>query len=440
MEFTSVMQIMSTLTLTLHAGNAAGRKGKSMRLNLNSPFTRRTFGSIAAAGVLAASLTACGGAAAGGGAAGGGNDPYKVGVLVGLTGSYAALGEPERKAIELYFDGVNAAGGINGKKVELIVLDSTSDEGNAVNQLRKLATQDKVHAVLGPSSSGESIALKSFAKSLKVPVITLASSSAIVSPAADATYIFKEYTDTKLSLQAQLALAKEKGWKKVAVLATNDGYGQDAVKTIDPLVKEAGVELVANEVFNATATDVTPQLSKIGAASPDVVLVWAVNPANAIVAKSAASINFKPTLFHSPGAGSPAYIQNAGAAGEGTLLQGSKVLAAADVKKDDPQYEVVRNLVDKYTAKYNEAPGQYSANGWDGAMLLENALKNIKGDSKDLQATRDAIRDSLENNTKDLTAVNAVYTFTPEYHGPTGLTGLTVLAVKDGKFVVEKTY
>ncbi|MDB5876125.1 MAG: hypothetical protein JWQ07_5567 [Ramlibacter sp.] len=428
---------MSTLAPTLRTGTVAGMKGSPMRLDLSSTFTRRTFGSIAAAGILAASLTACGSNAAAGG---GGGGAYKVGVLVGLTGSYAALGEPERKAIELYFDEVNSGGGINGKKVELVVLDSTSDEGNAVNQLRKLATQEQVQAVLGPSSSGESIALKTFAKSLKLPVISLASSSAIVSPAADATYMFKEYTDTKLSLQAQLALAKEKGWKKVALLATNDGYGQDAVKTIDPLIKEAGVELVANEVFNATATDVTPQLSKIASASPDAVLVWAVNPANAIVAKSAASINFAPVLFHSPGAGSPAYIANAGAAGEGTLLQGSKVLAAADVKESDPQYKVVRNLVDKYTAKYKEAPGQYSANGWDGAMLLENALKNIKGDPSNLQATRDAIRDSLENNTKDLTAVNAIYTFTPEYHGPTGLTGLTVLKVTNGKFTVEKTY
>jgi hypothetical protein len=73
-------------------------------------------------------------------------------------------------------------------------------------------------------------------------------------------------------------------------------------------------------------------------------------------------------------------------------------------------------------------------------MLLENALKNLQCEPSSLQDTRDAIRDSLENNTKELTAVNAIYTFTPEYHGPTGLTGLTVLAVKDGKFVVEKTY
>jgi branched-chain amino acid transport system substrate-binding protein len=171
-----------------------------------------------------------------------------------------------------------------------------------------------------------------------------------------------------------------------------------------------------------------------------VVLVWAVNPANAIVAKSAASINFKPVIFHSPGAGSPAYIENSGAAGEGTLLQGSKVLAAEDVKADDPQYQVVKDLVDMYSAKYNEAPGQYAANGWDGALMLENALESVTADPSNLQETRDAIRDSLETGTKDLTGVNAVYTFTPEYHGPTGLTGLTVLEVEDGKFVVEKTY
>ena len=405
-------------------------------------FSRRSVvrSAVAAAvvGVVAAT-TACGStASAGSGATSGAS--YKVGVLVGLTGSYAALGEPERQAIELYFDKVNAAGGIDGKKVELTVLDSGSDEGTAVNQLRKLATQDKVDAVLGPSSSGESIALQSFAASLKVPVIALASSNKIVQPADKATYIFKQYTDTTSSLKAQLALAKEKGWTKVALLSTNDAYGQDPAGNIDTLAAAEGITLTGKETFNATDTDVTAQLNKLGSSNPDAVFVWAVNPANAVVAKSAASIGFKPVLFHSPGAGSQAYIDNAGSAAEGTLLEGSKVLAADSMSKDDPQYAVTQDLVKEFTAKYGKAPGQYAANGWDGGILLENAIKATKADPSNTDAARQSIRDGLEKNTRDVVGVNAVYTFSADYHGSTALAGLAVLSVKNGKFAIDYAY
>ncbi|AIY03103.1 hypothetical protein ART_3504 [Arthrobacter sp. PAMC 25486] len=402
--------------------------------------SRRVFtrGIAAAVAIGAVALTtSCGNAESAGSESGG---TFKVGVLVGLTGSYAALGEPERQAIELYFEQVNAAGGIDGKKVELTVLDSGSDEGTAVNQLRKLATQEKVHAVLGPSSSGESIALQAFSASLKVPVIALASSNKIVQPADKATYIFKQYTDTGSSLTAQLALAKERGWNNVALLSTNDAYGQDPVASVDALAADAGLKVVGKESFNATDTDVTAQLNKLGANNPDVVLVWAVNPANAIVAKSAASIKFKPVLFHSPGAGSQAYIENSGAAAEGTLLEGSKVLAADSMAKDDPQYDITQKLVKDFTAKHGTPPGQYAANGWDGAILLEHAIKAGKVDPGNLDAARKSIRDALENNVKDVVGVNAIYTFTPDYHGSKSLAGLAVLSVKDGKFVIDHAY
>lgn len=397
----------------------------------------------ATAAALTVLLAGCSG---GGGAASpaapggdGAKEPYKVGVLVALTGSYAALGVPEKQSVELYMKNLNESGGINGHPVELVVADTASNEGNAVNQLRKLVTQDQVHAVIGPSSSGESVALRPFSKQLKTPVIALASAEAIVQPADEASYMFKEFLDTKLSLKAQMQYAKDQGWTKVALLSTNNGYGQDAANSFDAEVQAAGLELVGKEVFNADATDVTAQLSKLGSANPDVVMVWAVNPANAVVAKTAATLNFGPAIFHSPGAGSPDYIKNAGDTAEGTILQGSKVLAYESMGADDKQKAVTQALVDAYQAAHNEAPGQYAANGWDGAIILEAGLKQIER-SNDVQATRDALRDALENKTKGLVGVNAIYDFTPDYHGPTTLTGLAVLGVENGKFVVKTTY
>ncbi|GAA3704565.1 ABC transporter substrate-binding protein [Arthrobacter ginkgonis] len=395
----------------------------------------RLAAAVVAAGALALSASACGSSS---GAAEAGT--YKVGVLVGLTGAYAALGEPEKKAIELYFDKVNADGGIDGKKVELVVLDSATDEATSVNQLRKLATQEQVVAVLGPSSTGESVAIRSFANSLKVPVIALASGDNIIQPADEAKYMFKQYTGTTLSLEGQFAYAKEQGWSKIALLATNDGYGQAATSIAPEVAKKFGIELVASEVFNATATDVTAQLSKIKPANADSLLVWASNPANAIVAKSAAAMNFAPTLFNSPGAGSPVYVESGGAATNETLLQGSKVLAADTLDATDPQYEVTKNLVDQYQEAYSEMPGQYAANGWDGAILLENALETAAPDPSNVQAAREGIRDALEGSTDKIVGVNAIYSFSPEVHGPSDLVGLTVLRVKEGEFHVEKSY
>src|SRR5699024_2531819 len=112
--------------------------------------TRKKAALVASVAALALGLSACSGDAAGGG----GENPYRVGVLLGLTGNYAALGVPSQHAFELYVDQVIEDGGTTGHPVELVVLDGASDEGTAINQIRQLAVEEPVPAVLGPSSSG----------------------------------------------------------------------------------------------------------------------------------------------------------------------------------------------------------------------------------------------------------------------------------------------
>ncbi len=406
-----------------------------MYANKNAPL-RRTIALLAMVIALVLAGSACRGSD--GAAAEGGT--IKVGVLLGLTGDYAALGEPERKSIELFFDRVNAQGGINGRKVELVVVDSASDETEAVNQLRRLATQEEVHAVIGPSSSGESIALKPISQQLQVPVISLASSEDIVTPPEQAEYMFKEFVSTDVSLQAQLSYAESQGWQRVAILGVNDGYGQEPLQDLPAAIKDFDLQLVSSESFPPEATDVTSQLTRIASSRPDVVLVWAVNPASAIVARSAQSIGFEPVLFHSPGAASEDYVKNAGAAAEGTLVQGSKISVADAITKDDPQYEVTTDLVEAYQDKFGAMPNQYAANGWDGALLLKEALQSADLGSTDTQAVRDAIRDSLEQNIQDLAGVNAVYSYSEAEHGPTGIEGLAILGVENGEFTLEEAY
>jgi branched-chain amino acid transport system substrate-binding protein len=392
------------------------------------------------AAAMVGSMLFAAGCGGNGGSGGGADASYKIGAVLGLTGSYSALGTNEQKALQLYADRVNASGGINGHKIEMVFADSTSSESEAVNQLRKLATQDRVIAVIGPSSSGEGVAVKPISASLKVPVIVPASSKGIVTPQDQAKYIFKEFPASDASLQAQLTYAKDQGWKKVAILASNNGYGQEPVAALPGLISNYGVDLVASETFPPTATDVTAQLSSIAGKNPDAVLVWAVNPANAIVAKSAKNINFKPVLFNSPGAASPDYIKVGGASVDSTLVQGSMVAVPTDIKQDNPQYKAVTEFVKAWKDKYNTEPNQYAANGWDCMLLLQAALAKANPTDTDVAKIRTKLRDSLESNIKDVAGINAIYSYSASQHGPEGIKGLAVLKVEAGTWKLVQAY
>jgi len=169
-------------------------------------------------------------------------------------------------------------------------------------------------------------------------------------------------------------------------------------------------------------------------------LIWAVNPANAIVAKNAKAINYPGVLFNSPGAGTPLYISIGGAATEGTLVQGSKIAVPDKISSADPQYDALQGLLSAWKKSHTDNPNQFVANGWDTFLILDKALTGAKVTPGGTQQTRDKIRDALESGTKDVAGINAIYSFSPETHGPKGIRGLAVLIVKDGKFDLLKSY
>ncbi|MFR9805038.1 ABC transporter substrate-binding protein [Pseudonocardia sp. RS010] len=388
--------------------------------------------------MVIAVVAACGGS---GGGAVESSAPYKVGVLLGLTGAYASVSEPEQKALQLYADRVNAAGGINGHPLQLVVADTGSNETEAVNQLRKLVTQEQVVAVLGPSSSGEAAALRPISAQLKTPVLAIASANSIIEPAAESTYMFKEFPDSTDSLRAQLKYAQEQGWTRIAMLSSNNGYGQDPAKALPQVIGEfPGLQLVGSEVFSPTATDVTAQLSALRGGNPDALLVWCVNPANAVVARNVRDSGFPAHLLQAPGAASSEYLHLGGSSVEGTLLQGSKVLVADQVAADDPQRGVLTDFVAAYKAAYEgEAPSQYAASGWDSAMLLAEAMKTIPAQTSAVQDIRESIRTGLEG-LKGISGNLAVYNYSAQRHGPTGIEGLAIIRVQNGAFTLVQSY
>lgn len=398
------------------------------------PRTRfaRAVAAFAAVGLLAACSS--GATTSAGGDESATETPYKIGVLLGLTGPYAAVGEPQEQAIKLYEEQLNEAGGIGGRDVEFVYLDTGSNESQAVNQLRKLATQDQVIGVVGPSSSGEAIALKPIAGSLEVPVVAIASANSIVEPVEP--YVFKEFPSSADALEAQFDYMKRNGMESAAVLSSNNAYGQEPAAAAPDLAAEYGIDLVANETFAADATDMTPQLNGLARKNPDAVLVWGVMPSPAIVAQNAKDIGFKPTLFMGTGAASAAYLQNAEAV-EGTLVEGAKVLAPDDLSAEDPQAEVIKSFASAWREKYGSDPSQFAGGAWDALLLVVEALETGKVGNGPVAEQRDELREALEG-LNEVPGTIAIYDFSEEVHGPKGIAGLTTLEVSGGKFTLAE--
>lgn len=389
------------------------------------------------AGLLALALAGCAadtGNNNGNGSDGGtGTEPYRIGVLLGLTGAYQAVSEPQQRALELMEDVVNDSGGVNDRPVEFVYIDTESNETTAVNQLRRMALQENVLGVVGPSSSGEGLALKSVAGSLSLPTIAIASNFEISEPVEP--FMFRQFPTNGDSVHAQLAYAKSQGWERVAVISSNNAYGQEGADAVAELAEaEYGLTLVGSEVFAPDATDMTAQLSTLAASDPDVLLVWAVSPANAIVAKNAVDSGFPGVVFQGTGAAATAYIELGGAAAEGTLLVGSKVLVADDLATDDPQYETVTDFAQQWRDAYGTEPNQFAGGGWDAMLMMLEALEQGDIDPSNVEQARLDLRDSLENNTNNLQGSIAIYDFNADRHGPEGAAGLAVMSVEDGAF------
>lgn len=399
-----------------------------------SKFTKRiravTGGSLL--GLCLTSLAACGGGAA----SGSDTDTYKVGVLLDLTGPYAAVAEPQKRAAELFEEQIDEAGGIDGHEVDFVYLDSKSSETDAVNQFRRFATQENVVAVIGPSASGGAIAIKPIAESMKLPLIAPVSTSVLAEPGSP--YSYKNFLAAVDSMTAQLEYLMDEGMTKVAMLSSNNAYGQEPQAEFQSVAEGLGLEVVADATFAPDATDMTSQLSVIERADPDAVLVWSVAPANAVIAKNAEAMNFEPVLFQGPGAGSFGYLELGGSAVDGTLVQAGKILVPDQIPDDDPQKEAISEYVEAWRGAYDDEPSQYDAGVWDSLLILQRAIEEMSGNPSDVQGIRDAIEASLQTNIVDVPGVGAVYTFTEDVHGPIGSDELAILRVEDGTFQLEK--
>lgn len=261
----------------------------------------------------------------------------KIGGLLETSGFVASLGQPALQGAQLAVDQVNAAGGIQGRQVELVNLNTESDNTKTVSALRRLVSQERVVGIVGPASSGSNFAIVDAVERAKVPMIGIGATRGIVLPAEKRRYAFLAPLTDVVVQTVMLQDMKRRGIAKIAMLHSDVAFGTGARDTLQKLVKAYGIELVATEVFGNADTDMTPQLTKIRGTDVQAVVVWATGPGLAIAAKNYRALALKPPLYMTHAANDFNFLRLAGEAANGILLPSSKIYVTQELPASDPQ-------------------------------------------------------------------------------------------------------
>ena len=355
----------------------------------------------------------------------------KVGGLFALTGPAAHIGIAQKDACKLVFDDVNASGGINGKKIELIGYDTETDPTKALMNSKKLVEKDKVSVIIGPTTTGSGMAIKPYLNKMKVPTFMHAGSDVIIAR-PPVKYVFKSPYRSSIALGKIFQYMKKNGYKTYALLYASDGFGRDGLKVSKRIEKSYGVKMVASESFGRKDVDMTPQLVKVKGKNPDVIICWTIGPAGGIVAKNKKRLGMKQPLFQCHGQCDPIFLKVAGDAAEGVLMPATKVYVADQLSNSDPQKSKIKEFVKMFTDKFGNPPGTMVAYGVDAAYIVIDALKRIKA-STDKEKLRDAIE-----NTKGYVGISGIYNISPKDHNGLGLDDVVLVKVVNGKWKLVK--
>ena len=352
-------------------------------------------------------------------------EDLKIGALLSVTGPAAFLGAPEARTLEMLAEQANARGGVAGHKVKLIVKDTGASPEKAVSFARQLIDEEKVFAILGPSTSGETMAVKGIAEEAKTLLISLAAAEVIVNPVAP--HVFK--TAQKDSHAAALIFQdmKRRGITRIAVFSSNTGFGKAGKEQIAKLAPEYGIQIVLDEVYDKAATDLSAEATKLKGSNAQAVLNWSIEPAQSILVKNIRQIGLTIPIYQSHGFGNLAYAKAAGSAAEGVIFPLGRLAVADALPAGDPQKPVLLAYRDAYQKKYGEDVSGFGGYAWDAFQLLAAAVEKVGLD-------RAKVRTALEN-TQGFVGQSGVFRFSATDHNGLGMDSFEMLTVKDGKFV-----
>ncbi len=356
----------------------------------------------------------------------------KIGVIASSTGPTAVVGIPQKNTVALL------PTEIGGQKVEYIVLDDASDPTNAVTGVKKLITEHKVDALIGPTTTPAALAMLDFVAESHVPLVTTVGSSAIIQPMDERKkWVFKTTQNDDLIAEALLEHMNANGVKTLGFVGFNDPYGENWFKVFSAMAEKAGLRLVANERYNRTDQSVTGQVLKVITAKPDAVLIAATGAPAVLPQAGLLSRGYKGKIYQTHGVATNDFIRIGGKDVEGTLMAGGPMLVAGDLAAKNPIKAVAQGYIKAYEGKFGAGTmSTFGANTYDAGLLLQKAIPEALKKGKPGSAEfRSALRDALENS-KEVVGAQGVFNMTAQNHNGMDKRARVMMTIRDGKWVL----
>jgi len=354
--------------------------------------------------------------------------PVKIGALFSVTGPASFLGEPERNTAEMMVAEINKAGGIKGRKLELIVYDTQGDATKAVQGVNKLIKDDKVVAIIGPSTTGDSMAVIPVVEKAEIPLVSCAAGIKITDPVKK--WVFKTAQNDVLAVMKIYKNLQKQKISKIAILTVSDGFGSSGREQLKAQAKEFDMNILSDETYGPKDTDMTVQLTKIRQSNAQAIICWGTNPGPAIVARNAKQLGIKIPLYMSHGVSSKKFIELAGDGSEGIILPSGRVIVADQLPASDPQKKSLMSYVKKYREHYKVEGDHFGGHAWDAVMLLKSAME--KGGF-----TPAAIRDQLEK-TKKFAGIGGTFSYSPQDHAGLSSDAFVLVKIEKGDWKLLK--
>ncbi|CAG4887979.1 hypothetical protein R69919_00432 [Paraburkholderia gardini] len=357
----------------------------------------------------------------------------KIGLVLSLTGPAASLGIPARDTVALF------PKELAGQKVEYLVFDDASDTTQAVQNTKKLISEEHVDAIIGSSITPNSLAMIDVIAEGQTPTISLASSAKIIEPVdAKRRWMFKTPQTDAMMASAIAEHASEHGVKTIAYIGQADALGETFYAEVAKFAQLHKITVVANERFNRTDPGVTGQILKIMATHPDAVVVGAAGTPAALPPKTLKARGYKGLIYHNHGVGNNDFLRVCGADCNGTFLPASPVLVAAQLPVDHPAKRLALDYIARFEAQHGA--GSVSAFGsytWDAGLLLGNAIPiALKTAAPGTPEFRQALRDALEA-TRDLADSNGIVNMSTTDHLGLDQRARVMVEIRDGKWVYQ---
>ncbi len=356
--------------------------------------------------------------------------PIKVGAFLSVTGPAAFLGDPEQKTLEMYIEDINKAGGVLGRKLQLVGYDDAGDAEKARTFAKRLIEQDKVDFILGGSTTGTTMAVVPLVEAAGIPFISMAGAVVIIEPVKK--WVFKTPHTDRMACERIFGDMRANKISKIGMISGAGGFDKSMRQECLGVAKKFGIEIVADESYGAQDTDMTAQLTKIrNAAGIQAVVNPGFGQGPAIVTKNFRQLGLKVPLYQSHGVASKQFIDLAGPAAEGVRLPAAALLVADVLPAGDKQKPIVVNYKKAYEAKFKSEVSTFGGHAYDALMIAVAAVK--KAGSTDKAKVRDAIE-----ATKGHVGTGGIVNMSAQDHMGLDVSAFKMLEVKNGTWSIVK--